>query len=449
MENKARTLFCVVNIIILILLSSFFVNTSILVVGLLGMLSVLLMTKNENSNFFRLLTIVFCVSVLSMLVLYNGYNVKYGTPYYRGGSDDVYFEQTAMDIVHKSYFFPHEFVTIPELRFANANGFIWILSWLIRFCNIFDGYHTIVYRILSIYFLIILGVLTLKYFSKQYKFSEKQNFIVFGALTLFPNVQYITIHVFRDTLNILILFFIVFLWEDFVSTEKNWKKTILVIMITMLLSYVEFWMRVQNLLLICGIILTTLLLNNKKITTKKIWILTIFIFLVGAFSNLFNYIIDFSDRFSSYLVSNVDGLSQMIFSMSLFPFGILFRIIFGLVSPFPAPIFKIIDVFNDVDIFFGVFVSIGVIIQIYLLPYLFMNIKRLDTITILFLTFFSTVVVTTFTFRHFIMLYPFLVILIFRQFFVTPRETKIRLFVLTTMAFLLCGGMYLLLKGVT
>ncbi|MFD5022796.1 hypothetical protein ACFWMP_28310 [Paenibacillus sp. NPDC058367] len=431
-------------------MSTIFSNISILVVGILGLALVVLLTKNENPKVYMTLTVIFSISVALMLILYYGYFSKYTMPYYLGGSDDLSFEQSAEYILQRGYKLPHELKSESQFYYHSAKGFLWLLSWLMKFCNIFGGYHTIVYRILNIYFLLALGILVFKYFSKHYYFSQKQNLVVLCVTTLFPNAQFISIHVFRDTLNILILFSIFYMWDNYLSKVNAAKiSLILSVCITMILSYVSFWIRTQNLIFIIVIILLSLFLKHRSLTKKTVWLYSlglIIILLAFSYLDVFNEITKFNEYYTDYLLTTNDGISQKVFAMNLIPYGIFVRIIFGLISPLPVAILKLKDMFIDIDTFFKVLVSIGSIAQIYLLPYLISNLKRIDKVVIMYLTFLFATVITTFTFRHFIMLYPFMFILIFRQFFESTKQTKILLFISMTMTLALTACIYILVK---
>ncbi|WP_372995839.1 hypothetical protein [Lutispora sp.] len=443
-------LFVLINIIILLTLCLIFSNISILVIGLLGLLIVTQTAKKEDSKIYGYMAGIYLAAVFLMLILYYGYMAQYGTPYYLGGSDDLAFEKTAEYILQAGYHLPNELLNEPSLYYHSAKGFLWLLSWLIRFCDIFGGYHTIAYRILNIYFLMTLGIFVYKYFSSKYDFSNKQNLVLLLAVTMFPNAQYISIHVFRDTLNILILFVIFVIWDICSSKEKLSKIMIIkTLSITLILTYVSFWMRAQNLIFIAAIVLLNLFLKNKVLTKRTLSVylgallVTLIIF---SYLGVFKEIIKFNEYYKDYLLETNQGLSQRIFSMNLLPFGILFRIAFGLVSPLPLGILQFTDMFTDIEAFFKVIVSAGIIIQIYLTPYLLLNIRRIDKVTIVYIMFFLATVVTTFTFRHFIMLYPFMAILIFRQFYKTPKQTKLLLFSGMTIILALSAGAYILIK---
>lgn len=442
-------LFIILNFITLTLLSLVFSSISILVIGSIGLLILLYFSKNENQKLFNRLSLIFLISIFLMIVLYCGYISKYGAPYYIGGSDDLSFENYGKYAINQKYYRPEQLLQESQFRFYSANGFVWIMSWIIRLSNILGGYHTITYRVLNIYFNMILGMLVFKYFSNHYDFSEKENLIVLYAITLFPNSLYISIHVFRDTLNILILFGIFYLWDIYISKQRKKYERLLIILITLILTYISYWLRSQNLIFIFIIIVLNIFLKDQKLTSRNsIYFLIAIIFGVASYNYLgvgkqLEY---FTGYYTEYILNLSEGFSKIIFSVNLFPFGILLRIAYGLVSPLPVHILHVFKMFEDVDVFFQVIISIGVIVQIYLLPYLFRNIKYIDKVTLIFWIFFVAMVITTFTFRHFISIYPFMVILIFREFFKASKKRKIVSGIFMTWILVLGASMYLLIK---
>lgn len=437
-------IFCIINLAILILLSLIFSSFSVFGVGLIGFIILFIVARSSKQKCFNQLTIVFIISTFLMLILYYGYIAKYGTPYYIGGSDDLRFEQFSSYIISRNYYMPHEILQDLQFQWYSANGFLWILSWIMRFSNLLGGYHTVAYRIMNIYFLLILSVLVFRYFTERYSFTKKQNIGVLYAIALFPNCQYITLHVFRDTLNILLLFAIFYVWDKYFSVKKS---LLLTLVITALLTYVLYWMRNPNLMFVVATILVNLFLKDKKLSIRNFRIFLVLVVvsiaLLDSF-DVFKEVLQTNESYSNYILTNNDGLSTTIFSMKLFPFGILLRVIYGLNSPLPVAIMQFPDMFDDIDAFFNVIVALGVIAQIYMLPYLFNNTKKIDKIVILFSVFLVAIVATTFTFRHFIMLYPYMVILIFRQFFEASKTQKTHNFMymtglLTMFAFIYWG----------
>ena len=86
---------------------------------------------------------------------------------------------------------------------------------------------------------------------------------------------------------------------------------------------------------------------------------------------------EMNEGYSSYLSDQAGGLSGMIFSKSLLPFGIFLRFAYGFVTPFPAALLSLN--YFDEPIYSLVIAStcFGTIFQIFLLPYLYKGVKRM------------------------------------------------------------------------
>lgn len=443
-------LFNLVNILVLIFLSTLFSNFSILVIGIIGLLLVLYLAKGCNPKIYSNLSFIYFVSVVLMLVIYFGYIAEYGTPYFGGGSDDLAFEVNAKYVIDNNYILPEQLSEDPQLQFHNSKGFLWILSWIMRVSDIFGGYHTITFRVLNVYFLLALSILVFRSFENNYQFTFKQNLTVLYAMALFPNVQYISLHVFRDTISILLLFSLFFLWDSFFDTKRikkrSYKKTII---FTFLFFYVAYWIRHENIIFMGAILLFSLLLKNKKLSIRNfiLFFLTaiIGITLVESF-NLWELVGAFNERYTEHKLEISDGLSNIVFSIPIFPLGIFIRMVYALISPVPVTVLQFTDMFANVKTFFNVIIGVGVIVQIYLLPYLFKNIKETDKFALSFIILLMGIAVTTFTFRHFIMLYPFMIILIFRKFFKTGKVERNQHLIIMTVVLVIFASLYMLIK---
>ena len=436
-------LYVIVNLMVLIFLSLVFTSPSILIVGTLGMILVCYLIYKTKLKFKWVLSIIFIIAIMVMLIAYWGYIHQYGMPYYSGGSDDLDFEIYSQYIIEKGYLLPNQYAKDPLLRFHNSKGFLWVISSIMRLVEPFGGYHTIAFRVLNVNLLIGLGILTTSYFKQNYNFSNQKNAIILVASTLFPNALYISVHVFRDTLIIFLLFAVFYMWSEFVKREKyTFISPFKIIIITLIISYISYWIRNQSLIFIVAIILINIILNKRTLNLKNfgffVLLLVIFIIVAAKFGVL-EMIVAINERYTVHKLEAGDGLSNVIFKIPLFPFGVFIRFMYGLIFPIPIPILNI-------KMFFDVTVSYGTIIQIFLLPYLFKNFKKIDNVFIVFIVFMLGVVITTFTFRHFIMLYPIMIILIFRQFFITGKKDRIMLFIIMSSFIVLLASIYLIIK---
>ncbi len=153
-----------------------------------------------------------------------------------------------------------------------------------------------------------------------------------------------------------------------------------------------------------------------------------------------------NEGYSSYLSDQAGGLSGMIFSKSLLPFGIFLRFAYGFVTPFPAALLSLN--YFDEPIYSLVIAStcFGTIFQIFLLPYLYKGVKRMDYPAIKFLGMYGPIILTTFTFRHFIMVYPFAACILAQQIEITGYRTRKKYAVYVLLLIGIAAAFYVLLK---
>ncbi|MFL2140601.1 hypothetical protein [Ruoffia sp. FAM 26254] len=436
----------------LTLLSIIFSSLSILTVGLIGLLITLYIinyTKLNKANIplYKLLIIIFLINILSILILYFGYENYFGLPYYDGGSDDLKFEIWAKQAIKHGLDFPWQYSRDLAFRSNNSKGFVWLISLLMRINESLGGYHTISFRVLNVNFLISIGVLATSYFAKHYKFGKTENSILLLFVTLFPNMMYLSNHVFRDTLISLILFYVFYIWDDYLTDRKN--GILLLLFKTILITYFSFWVREQSVFFIGIIIIINVLLKENYIKIKNIFIYTgclLLVLILAQRTGLLEEVLSFNENYTEHKLSISDGLTTHIFSISLFPFGIILRFLYGLLFPIPLQLLNILRMFSNIDMFYQVLISFGSVIQIYLLPYLFRNFKKMDKLFILYNVFLIGIVITTFTFRHFVTLYPYMFILIFRQYFLVSKKGKTINLIIVSMALILLLTIYMILS---
>lgn len=150
--------------------------------------------------------------------------------------------------------------------------------------------------------------------------------------------------------------------------------------------------------------------------------------------------------YSVYLQGLSDGLSGMVFSRPLLPVGIILRFCYGLVCPFPAALISLEYFDEPLYSLVIALTCLGTVFQIFLLPYLFKGMIKLDYTAIKFLGMFGAIILTTFTFRHFVMAYPFAAVMVAQQIEVTEAETRKKYLAYVFVLILLAVTSYLLLK---
>lgn len=429
-------MFFVIGGIWILVISVVFWNASIFVVGMLALLFAynLLRAYDHDGVLRWISTVALSVGLLAMLVIYFGLQSKYGAPYYYGGSDDRQFEVVAQDLVSRNVYFPKQMPVYYSGH--NSKGFVCMLAALMRVCNLFGGYHTVTPRIVNIILLIVLGLevfhLVILRTGNAQIAKRAFSFIVF-----FPNSIYLSSFVFRDTVNIVLLLFCVVVCCEFLKSHNLGKAVV----VTVLCSYLCFWLRAQNLMIIGATIGIFLFIGQKGISAKRLLILLI-PFLLGLFVlsrlDVLGSILEINSRYTTnYFSYSNNGLSRIVFSVPLFPFGIILRMLYAIVSPIPTGIMQIMNLF-DIDAFAAFCVSCGTVYQIYQLPYLVKGMLKFDDISVEFLLMWFIISATTFTFRHFIMLYPFMAYIVEKE----KAEVKKRYTALITVVIVALGLLY-------
>jgi hypothetical protein len=420
-------------------------NQSVLFWNCAGIALLLYTCRNLDYEACRGVVVVLGINMILMSLLYWGYLAKYNSPYFLGDSDDYNFDRYAMQVISEGLYTPQQIQNSANFMFHNGIGYVWYLSWIARISSLFGGYHPFIPRLLNIYYLSILCVLVYKYFQHHMGLPAVKGRLLIYWLGLFPNAVYVTIHNFRDVLSSLLLFVVFYLWDLFPQKKLLYKA--LIVIVTFFIVYWMYWIRAVTVSFIGIFVLVSLLIGNQTIKFNfrlllAMAVVAITIVKVFNFTDFISTITEYNDKYNDYVLSISPGLSQTIFTMPILPFGIWLRILYGMFFPVPA----LPDMF-DIDGFFQVLNSCGTIAQVLLLPYLFLNFKRIDKLVIVFVAMYIAILLTTFGFRHFIMLYPFMAIMIGRVYFKTkPVVHRQFLFI---MAGLLVGliSIYLFLKA--
>lgn len=459
--------FVLICILIGSMLSLVFGTAGILVVSILGMLILLIVSCRVDDKIYYHFAIIFVILTIAVLVLYFGYIDMYGYPYMGGwNNDDSNFDNARDFIASKGYLFPWQIKDIYVVGANNSKGYIIMLSWLVYITKWAGGYHTIMPRLLNIYFLLIIGVLVYKYIYKYYKTDIRSNIYGLYAVTLFPNSIYISAHIFRDTLISLIMFSVFYVCDKYfvlagmnqikclndrkyVDSIAKIKSYLYCVIFIVIIGYFAYTIRMESMYFIMIIVIVSVFIKNYQLSIKTIWIyFSVLVIVLYLFyqTGFIEKLISVYSFYADYRMNDNTGLSQNVFGIPILPTGIFFRIGYALITPIPIPIMKIPIMFTNVETLFEVLCSIGTIIQFILLPYLFRSLRRIDKVSIVFWMILIAIAVTTFTFRHFIMLYPYMVILIFRELQESTPRMRIQLFVFMLLTLFLLTTIYLFLK---
>jgi len=378
--------------------------------------------------------IILSISLIFVVFVYAGNTAQYGNPYYSGGSDDKTYEMRALKAMAENLFTPQAIQTHILSEYDVGSLYYAFLSVVAFLAKPLGGYSTWLGRTLNV-FLLIYTLMLIHYLILLVE-PLKRNVANIAVLVIaaMPIVQYVNSHVFRDTLNLfLVIFLAVLLTKIFYGKYTSDRATRFGVIFdyTMLLVSIVLLYYLRRNTLIYPIAIFSFITFDKykpKIMffTKKLYhehkfkfsllILSMIMILVLAvvlvvqsrFIN-FSYYVDFYTKYKQ--TQAVGGLSYFVFDTPLLPMGVILRSLYAFVSPFPSLYGSMIGIRS-----FGVetvmlTVSAGVGITFFMLPYIFKRICQFDWISLSFIVIFLSIIVTTFTFRHMIFYYPFMMIL--------------------------------------
>lgn len=440
-KSISKFLYWLVNIAILSICALLMEHSSIIPLGLIFAIIPTLFINYKEKNIYNYLSIILLVMVLGILLVYYGSIAQYQNPYYLGGSDDLDFENYSMLCVKNNFLSP--FTVYKYFYWYNSVGYLWELSWIIRLSEFFGGYHTFIGRLFNIYLLMGLSIMMFNYCCKKYQFSgkEKRNFLFW--VSLFPNSLYISSFVFRDT-SCVFLLFLEFYLLSMVKDKNGVKKAIYTIgiIVSVLMA---FFIRKENILFSAIIFFFNILYDKKGISKKKFIILFIaFLVLLSLLGYAFQRMDFYFEYYSGYNIKEGNGLFNSIWNLPLI-LGIIPRFLYGLVSPFPNALLNITNMFDNGLTFFSVLIAAFVVFQFFLLPFLFENLKKIDDVFMIWIMFFITITITTFTFRHFLYSYPFMWICIFRSFYSDQSVKRQTYFIIMFVVFILFSLTYIII----
>ncbi|MFZ3577513.1 hypothetical protein [Virgibacillus sp. DJP39] len=401
---------------------------------------------NKDYKRAKLYVIIFLVSISFVFLVYLANQMNYGTPYYIGGSDDLVYEQEGLEVYNANIYNPSKIIESKILGyFHNAPFFAIYMSGLIGFSNLFDGYSTFLPRIANVYYLIWICIILENLFKKYTRFNHQKISIILGLFGLAPIIQYINSHVFRDTFNLLQILLIVYLFDKLVS-NKNYTRKILLLVSLAFLVYITYYTRINS-LAFAGVLCFLLLGEKIKIKKKNLFLVTIPIVIVSIM-NLGEIlrINKFINGYTNYLLEGSSGFSSFVFSQSILPFGFILRMFYAFMSPFP----NIFGLFKDVPgillDFTNLLIYLAVVVQILAIPFIFKRILKFDWVSLAFLTLFFAIILTTFTFRHSIIYYPFLVALAVDGFMSSSKKFRSAILYSSFFIGTILGLIYMILK---
>lgn len=369
-----------------------------------------------------------------ILLIYFGNRSVYGKPYYIGGSDDLFFEERAREYwLGQGIYFPWE-----DHWPSNIKGFLWLIASILRISNYIGGYHTLAFRVMNTDILLATGCVIYIICRRCLNMKVYQSRAAFLVFSLFPNAIVISSYVFRDTVSVFLLVSGYYFCDKIMQqmTIKGSNITIKGLhfsdaFIFLLICIMSYWTR-RELLLYILVILLLSFFRSGRITFSTflryifpVSCLLVLFIVTGVMENVRIKMLSYGDRLiTDTQIGGEDALSSIVFSRSIFPVGWLFRTAYALVYPIPVGLFKIITGrINGLSIA-DFFVALGTCFQVILIPFLIKEIKKWDKLVWTYLMVFLSIIMTTFGFRHFILIYPFQCMLIVRNYYQSTSVYK-------------------------
>ncbi|WP_138419841.1 hypothetical protein [Aquibacillus sediminis] len=421
-KKNNKILIPLIMLFLIVITSTLTFSFSVFIMQLIFAFITTLLLIKKDFNIAKIYLVILAVSLFFIFLVYNANLTKYGIPYYIGGSDDLMFEKMGLAVYNSSIFNP---VKLMELGIVpswhNSSFFLVYIALLIGFSNLFDGYSIFLPLIANVYFLLWVTML-LEYFIRKYaKFDDLKIKLSIAIFALTPNIQYINSHIFRDTFNLLQVFLIIYIFDRLLS-KKFIQKFYLVVFLVLLI-YTTYYTRTTS-LVFAGAICLFILAEKLRIKKRYLTITIIPILLVSDFFEIIG-LKDYIEGYSDYVYDQAgQGLSSYVFGQSLFPFGIVIRTLYAFITPFP----NFFGLFKDSSsVLFDItmlLIYMGVIFQIIAIPFIINRVLKLDWLSLSFLTWFLAIISTTFTFRHVMFYYPFMVAIMVDGYLQTSKRRR-------------------------
>lgn len=394
----------------------------------------LIYLRNKELRYWYLYLVGLLVSVLSILLVYYANMNSHGNPYYIGGSDDATYERLA----YQTYLLGIKDPSLIPGLIIDIHGvgsmYYIILAHLVTFGKWFDGFSTWMPRVLNIFLLIWTSWILFDLFGL---INQKVGYITSMIFICFPLVQYVNSHVFRDTLNLFLIFWLVWLVRKLIDVlaKIQIKKVVFALIYVLgvvLATYMLYHLRRNSLIYPVGILgfmlfdrikiraftFITRLYKSKKIVFSAyiVTILVVCAISLYAISKVVNlaYYIEFYTQYKQNQGS--EGLSQFVYGAPIIPIGIFLRFFYAFISPFPF-LNRILAGLKglNVDTWMNL-QTLGVGIVYMSMPYVIARARKFDWVSNSFLLIFLSIIVTTFTFRHMIFYLPFLLFMAIDEF---------------------------------
>lgn len=436
------------SLFLMICMSVFWGNAGIIIIGFIGILISLICAEGLPERYYGYMFIIMFVMMLYLMMHYYGLIEEYGIPYYAG--DDEHFESWGQYLFEREIFSFGKLNNVVFTNQGNARGYPLLLSWINLL--VFGHYHTAMPRILNLYLWLSLSLLTCKLLRQRIIDSKIEKYM-FISLALFPNGIYISSFVYRDTLMEFLIIVIVYNLVQLFNKKnqlKHHSRKFVNIIIIIIISYFLSYIRMAS-VYICVLLGALIYMDcHNDMRKKSKWLLYLLLGATGLVVllkyDLPGLYTNYSQKYTTYLLSQDYGLSTRIFATPIFPFGWLLRVMYGFTVPLPAGLLSLDFLNKPLFSISNAMVYFGTFYQIFMLPYLFKAIVKKNVNAWMYMAVYSSVVLTTFTFRHFIMPLPWLALAVAEEYSGTERIKRKYYVVIITMGIATMTMLYLVLK---
>ena len=413
MTNRTGTLLFVANIALLLtslLCASILSSLSVLMFSVfMQCLALLVIGKYPNKDVVKYVYLTLIIGTLFVLFVYQSSLMENGIPYYSlEFNDDQKFELYAEEFNTLGVSFL-EYPSVSRYGKIRYPFYMGIISILMDFGSLFDGYHTFMPRLLNIYLLAVSLLMVDSIVRIEYSFSQKQMKCLFLTLSLFPNLYYIAGFTFRDTVCLFLGLCTV--WASVNLIDNRHSKLFLYVVI---FSSLVFQYHVRAMATLVFFVISGLYLADHMAIRygKKI-------FVVYAMASMLLFVISFRTLASEvgWYVSNYDqyrgGSGNRLLRIPLLPFGVFVRGIYGFFLPSPS-FYVITESSGILHKLIQIARGVGTLYIIIQIPGLLRVLIKPDKMVIAFALTYA-VYLTSMTFRHVILMYPYLFILVSRS----------------------------------
>ena len=356
----------------------------------------------------------FMVSIVVSVCLFFLMELKFGAPYYKGGSDDLSYERDARATASRLDTFDYSSIRgkiVQETH--NSVGYVYFVSLLYRASDVVGGYHTMLPRMFNCMLVGLLGVVTFE-LSQKLGLDRARSFLAGLTVSIFPLISYNASFVFRDLLIALAVAVTVNLWTAPSRKAIHGRGLLQKFVLTGLMAACVYELREEHGLVILMIACAGSLwsYNMPKSTMRCMYAVSAIVtVLVGAFlapamiQKRANTLAEAHERYNGYRANSTSGLSRYVFRAQG-PVKYPMRIGYALVSPLPN--------LGSLDQFW---MSCGTIPQVLFMPFFFLGCvyafkdPKFYPMLLAFSALFTGVAFFTFQYRQMVQYLPFGVIL--------------------------------------